>query len=225
MIKAILFDADNTMYYTRKVVKKGDMAAMKFFSKQTKGKKSASYFYKEWVKIVDKLKKSRDYKKGHRDYSYSKLAKRFGLKNANKAYKMSMKLILKNLKIEPSFKPSLKRLRKMKKMKFAIITDDLKKQNLPKLRKFRLTKSFHAVITSNHAKTMKPSKRYYQIAFKKLKVKPKACMVVGDSFEKDLKIAKQLGCTTVLFKKKDKRAHHSINNFNQLLKIIRKKNN
>lgn len=230
MIKAILFDADNTIYYTAKIVKKGDMAAMKFFSKQTKGKKSASYLYKEWVKIVNKLIKSKNYRKRHRDYSYSRLAKKFGLKNADKAYKASIKIIMKNLKIDSSFKPAiekirkLKKLKKTKKIKFAIITEDIKKQNLLKLKKFRLTKSFDVVITADKAKTMKPHKVYYKLAFKKLRVKPKECLVVGDSFEKDLRIAKKLGCVTVLFKKKNRKAHYSINNFNQLVKIIKEKN-
>ena len=219
MIKAILFDADNTIYYTNKVTKNANMKAMRFFAKQTT--KSSSYLHKERRKIVDKVKNSKDPKKRHLKYSYSKLAKKFNLKGANKAYKISIDDAVKNLKIEPTFKSSIK---KLKGIKLAIVSEDYQNQLSMKLRKFKLENHFNAIITVAQAKTMKPSKIYYELAFKKLKIKPKDCVVVGDRFEADLKIPKQLGCKTVLFKKNDKRAHFSINNFNQLVEIINEVN-
>lgn len=57
---------------------------------------------------------------------------------------------------------------------------------------------FDCVVTPDSAKTMKPSKKYYLIILKKFGIRPSETAVVGNSWEKDLLPAKKMGMTTIL---------------------------
>lgn len=59
-------------------------------------------------------------------------------------------------------------------------------------------KHFKCIVTPDSAKTMKPSGKYYRIILKKIKVRPSEAAVVGNSWEKDLLPAKNMGMTTIL---------------------------
>ncbi len=63
---------------------------------------------------------------------------------------------------------------------------------------------FRVVVTPENTGTMKPSRKYYRHVLKNLDVKPEECVVVGDSWERDLKPAKELGMKTVLIAEKEK---------------------
>ena len=226
MIKAILFDADNTIYNTSQVAKLGDMAAMSFFSSQTRKssiRKSSTELYDDWKIIVGRVKHSRDPKRRSRKYSYSILAGKYNLSGVDKAYTLCMSKVLEHLRLTPSFKSSLVRL---EELKFGIITDDSAAQVIQKLRKFRILDKFEVIITSDQTETMKPSRLFYELALKKLKIKPEECAVVGDSFERDLSLPKKQGCLAILFEKggidEKKDADYTIHNFGQLVGIIKK---
>mgnify|MGYP006268202655 CR=1 FL=1 len=47
-------------------------------------------------------------------------------------------------------------------------------------------------------KTMKPSKKYYELVIKKTNLRDNEIIVVGDSWERDLKPAKDIELKTVL---------------------------
>lgn len=59
-------------------------------------------------------------------------------------------------------------------------------------------KHFECIVTPDSAKIMKPSRKYYRIILKKIKVRPSEAAVVGNSWEKDLLPAKKMGMTTIL---------------------------
>ncbi len=60
-------------------------------------------------------------------------------------------------------------------------------------------KYFDALILSHEIGILKPQKKIYDIAIKKLKVKPEECLFVDDQ-EDCLKPAREMGMVTILFK-------------------------
>lgn len=57
---------------------------------------------------------------------------------------------------------------------------------------------FDIIITPRDTGTQKPSKQFYRIIMKELEVFANETIVIGDSWERDLQPAQQLGTTTVL---------------------------
>ncbi len=59
-------------------------------------------------------------------------------------------------------------------------------------------KHFECIVTPDSAKVMKPSGKYYKIVLRKFRIRPSEAAVVGNSWRKDLLPAKGMGITTVL---------------------------
>ncbi|MBI4335252.1 MAG: uridine diphosphate-N-acetylglucosamine-binding protein YvcK, partial [Candidatus Omnitrophica bacterium] len=79
LIRAILFDADNTLYNTRKIAQNADMKAIRHLA--SKSGLSIRRLYSEWKTLVRRLAKSRNPKERHRKYSYSQIAKKHDIYN------------------------------------------------------------------------------------------------------------------------------------------------
>jgi HAD superfamily hydrolase (TIGR01549 family) len=222
-IKAILFDADNTIFRTRRAAKKADMAAMRRLSKILQ--QPPAELYREWTTIVQRLRVSRDPKKRLRKYSYQRLAIKYGITDSAAlavAYQAFLREILKIIELEPSFKRFLKHA---SYLKLALITEAPKDLTRLKLKKFGLERRFSIIITSDDIGKMKPDAKYCTAALraiKKLGITPAECLAVGDSFHKDLQIPKTLGCRTALFGGTDKRANYNIKDYSALLRILNK---
>jgi len=224
IIRAMLFDADNTLYNTRDVGKQADMEAMKMFSKAIKGEKSAEQLYDVWRNMLGpKILKSNDPRIRHRTYSYGILAKQIGIKDkdiVNKAYSAAVKKLGSTIKQKPGLKKVLPILRKFK---CAIITESSMDLTDPKIKGTKLDKVFDTVITSDDIGITKPSKLYYEVALDKLDVEAQECIVIGDDFDKDLKIGGEMGMITVYFgEKTEKRADYSIKNYDNFAQLVGK---
>ncbi len=216
LIRAILFDADNTIYATKGVAKKADIEAMKIFAKKTN--KSVKEIYDIWKKIVIPLMNEKNPKKRTRKYSYMLLAKEIKTNGVNDALEIFMKTLINSIELIPGFDKIIPFLQNYK---LAVITEDTSDLTLPKLRKFKLDQKFDTIITSDKIGEMKPSIDYYEKAFLKFNVQPNECLVIGDNFEKDLKIAKDMGATTISFGSQDDRADFSIKKYEEFQKILR----
>jgi putative hydrolase of the HAD superfamily len=57
---------------------------------------------------------------------------------------------------------------------------------------------FDVVVTYDDSKEKKPSLKPFNLALKKLRIKPEDVVVIGDSIERDIVPAKRLGAKTVL---------------------------
>ncbi len=217
-IMAILFDIDNTLIKTREVSNQVDMAAMQIFEKHIN--LPSSVLYQKWKEIISQLKQSRNPEERTRKYSYSKLA---NILNINKkitenAYKNFLRELINFTKPYEHVHETLSLLRKYK---IAAFTEDSKGTTLAKLKTTNLLQYFNLVITSNDTNIMKPNEEYYNLIFKKLNLSPNECLVIGDNYEKDLEIAKNIGCKTICFGS-DKRADYQITNFSELIEILKR---
>ena len=115
---------------------------------------------------------------------------------------------------------------KGKGLKLGIVTDAPKLKAWIRLAYMKLTNYFDVVVTFEDTKQHKPSKLPFEAALKKLKLKPEECLMVGDWPERDIKGAKAIGIKTCFarygnpnIKKTD--ADYEIKNIKELLDIVK----
>jgi len=66
---------------------------------------------------------------------------------------------------------------------------------------FGIRRLFLDVIESAVVGVRKPNSKIYQLGVNRLELLPKECMVIGDSFSKDIFPAKEVGCYTTWLRK------------------------
>ncbi|MFH1847722.1 MAG: HAD family hydrolase, partial [Candidatus Omnitrophota bacterium] len=124
---------------------------------------------------------------------------------------------LKNdIKTMPGLKSAFPTL---KNYKLAIVTEESRDLTDAKLEALGLAKNFQIILTSDDIGAMKPDERYYKKAFARLKVLPSECLVVGDSYHKDLAIPKKLGAAVVCIGE-SREADYSIKSYRSFLRIL-----
>ena len=81
-----------------------------------------------------------------------------------------------------------------------VFTDEFREIVEKKLEKIfgNWKKYFRFLITPEITKEMKPSEKYYEKILEITKAKPEEIIVIGDSWKRDLKIAREIGMKTVL---------------------------
>ena len=144
MIKAILFDADNTIYRTKDVAKHADMAAMRLFAHEVN--RSPKDVYTLFLEIVTKVKQSNDPKKRTRRHSYELLASQLEIDHVEAAHSMFVHTLIDSLKLVEGVLDFLSQVRGKK---LAVITEDSKEIAMAKLQKFGLGRLFSTIITSD----------------------------------------------------------------------------
>ena len=114
---------------------------------------------------------------------------------------------------------------KRRGIKLAIVSDAPRLKAWIRLVSMKINHLFDVVVTFDDTKKMKPSTAPFKVAFKKLKVKPQECLMVGDRPERDIKGAKKLGMLTCFAKYgnpkgKGSKADYEINDIKELLEIV-----
>lgn len=186
-VKCIAFDADNTLYNSHQAAPFADSAAMKLLSKKVNI--NFQNLYKEWQKIVEKIKDSKEPEIRTRLYSYGQLCTKYNLssKFSQEMFSKFRDTLLANLKATNGIKEILENLPQDK----YVVTDDITQLADKKLTRLDLSGFFKEVITSDKVGTTKPSKNFYVSLLKKYQ--PEEILVVGDNWQKDLEIPAQLG--------------------------------
>ncbi len=210
MIKAIFFDADNTLYKLNS--KRAYQNLFGYLSKEI-GIPRVN-IEGIWQVILDDVldnpEKSLSPYFRHRLYPIKETLKFYGL-SAKKAEAFSKKALNKffddlaeDIKFEKNLKNLIKELKK--KYKLIIFTEEFKKYLPKKLNRIfgNWKKHFLFAVTPDTVKTMKPSEKYFRYALKKLKLKPSEIIVIGDSLERDIIPAKKIGIKTFHIKQKGK---------------------
>ena len=222
MIKAVIFDLDNTLIDFMKMKKHScsaaidamigaglnvehDKAAKVLFELYDKhGLEEKTIFQKFLKKLTDKI----DYKiLASGIVAYRRVRTGFLEPYPNADYVL--------LKL------------KGKGIKLGIVTDAPKLKAWVRLASMKLSNYFDVVVTFEDTKQHKPSKLPFEAALKQLKLKPEECLMVGDWPERDIKGAKALGMKTCFArygnpKIKKSGADFEINNLKSLLNIVKK---
>ena len=114
---------------------------------------------------------------------------------------------------------------KKRGIKLAIVSDAPRLKAWIRLVAMKINHLFDVVVTFDDTKKFKPSTEPFKVAFKKLNVKPHECLMVGDRPERDIKGAKSLGMATCFAKygnpsASGSGADYEINDIKELLEIV-----
>ena len=187
MLKAVLFDLDNTLLDFWKMKRKAsDSAAQAMIKAGLKlpKKKTEEELFHKYVKDIEGERVFQKFLKEKQQYSEKILAAGIN------AY---LKTKQQYLKTYPQVKLTLMKLKK-RKLKLGLITNAPKLKAYQRLDALGLTNFFDLII----AEAKKPAKKSYQSALKQLKLKPEEVLIVGDNPKLDLRRAKEMGMKTCL---------------------------
>lgn len=223
MVRAILFDLDNTLIDFLTFKKETAKAAAKTMVKQGLSATEIETYGKIFS-VYDEY--GIEYQK-----TFYKVIKPFNLE-INKAEKIQQAAILAYLqrkfdvlKPYPMVKPTLKKL-KEKGIQIGVVSDAPRNKVWQRLVLTGLESEFDLVITHDDTMEFKPHPSPFYVALKKLNLLPRACLFVGDNPKRDIKGAKEVGMRTCLAKyglwhKDDSiKADHEIEKFEDLIKVI-----
>lgn len=115
---------------------------------------------------------------------------------------------------------------KNKGIKLGIVTDAPRLKAWIRLASMKLSNFFDVVVTFEDTKKLKPSKMPFEAALRLLNVSPKQCLMVGDWPERDMKGAKKLGIKACFArygnpKAKKSYADFEIKDIRELLEIVK----
>ncbi len=110
-------------------------------------------------------------------------------------------------------------------IKLAIISDAPRLKAWIRLVSMKINHLFDAVVTFEDTKELKPSMMPFKLSFKKLEVEANECLMVGDRPERDIEGAKNLGMLTCFARYGNPKAKYSgadyeINDIKELLDIV-----
>ncbi|MBD3249940.1 HAD-IA family hydrolase [Candidatus Woesearchaeota archaeon] len=232
MIKAILFDLDNTLYdytYAHKVAIKAA-----FYELRKHIRISYSHFSKLYKISRDETHKElAGTASAHNRILYFQ---RLIEKTENtikpdivlKLYDSYWNTLLDNMKIFPGSLEVLKYCRE-NDIKTAIVSDLTTRIQLRKLKKLGISGYVDVLVTSEEAGSEKPHSIMFLLTLNKLKICPEEAVMVGDNAVADIEGANFVGLTTVLLKKGNlskmpkeeyKKPDYSIKNIKGLIKIV-----
>ncbi|MDD4878568.1 MAG: HAD-IA family hydrolase [Candidatus Nanoarchaeia archaeon] len=221
MIKAILFDFDNTIsdFMKWKTLATNNAArAMCKAGLKMPINEAKECLMKEYMKAgIESSKPFQRFLKKHRQCDERILAAGINAYTSSK---------WKNLRPYPGVIPVLRKLKNHYKL--AIVSDAPKLKVYQRLEKLKLTKFFDTVIAYEDTGRKKPSKIPFRKALKELKVKPSEAVFIGDWPDKDIKGAKSIGMKTIfarygyLGKGKIVYADYRAAKFSDILKAVKK---
>jgi len=227
MIKAIIFDLDDTLYPEKSFVQSGFLMVSNYLYKK----------YKISSKKVFNILKI-DFKNGVRKKNFDVLLDKLKLEKIKKD-----RLVKKLVRIYNNHFPSIFLfpdsfifLKKNKKnFKIGLLTNGKRSVQKKKIEALKIKKYFRAIFINSffQENDLERSKSAFKYLLKKLKSSPKETIYVGDNPLRDFKAAKELGLVTVRIKRKkgeykdiffsqENKADYEISNLLELEKVIKK---
>jgi len=196
MLKAILFDLDNTLLDFSGFKRETALAAAKAM-KRTGVPLSEKELYARIFKVYDE--KGIEYQRTFGDVLYGLQLDQHQLERARQAA-----VIAYTKKKYECIKPRSKVIQVLsslkRKYKIGIVTDAPREKAWQRLILVGLDGFFYPVVTYNDTLEHKPSMKPFELAIFLLKVKPEEVLFVGDNPERDVIGAKRAGLKTCLAK-------------------------
>ena len=224
MIKAVFFDLDNTLIDFMRMKNASVDAALSAMLgmglKMDKKSASAMLYETYWKhgiehgKIFQKFLRKATKKIDYRILAAGIVAYRRTQTGVLEPYSMVL--------------PTLIRLREMG-LKLAIISDAPRLNAWIRLVEMKLSYFFDVVVTFDDTGKRKPHRAPFDVALKKLKLKPEECLMVGDWPERDIKGAKSMGLKTAFAKygsvtDADSKADYELKSVGEVLDIVKSLN-
>lgn len=207
-IKCIIFDADNTLYFTKNASKLGYAVLFQFLQQKTGI--SIEKLQSTFNKIVNLAKKDTNPAKRKREYALKNLLSKHFINSPEilaEALEVFWEVVGKNIQPAPEAKKIISALQK--NYILALASDEFQKPLILKLKsalgEFNI---FKIIVTPEITKTMKPSRIYYDKIIEELKLLPSEILMIGDSWDRDLAPARLVGLKTLLVGPKKKGNPH-----------------
>jgi putative hydrolase of the HAD superfamily len=202
MIKAVIFDLDNTLY---------DYDACNVLAEKQLLEVIAAEFHVSEERAAGFLKHSKEYVKyqlgnevasSHNRLLYMQniceQAEKNPLQYAMKFYDTYWNTMLEHMRLYDYVRPLLKELHS-KNIKVGILTDLTAHIQYRKISRLGLTTQIDYLVTSEEAGAEKPSEKMFGLMLGKMKVKPEKAIMIGDSMKKDVEGAKKIGMRSIYF--------------------------
>jgi putative hydrolase of the HAD superfamily len=226
MIKAIIFDLDNTLVDFMTMKDRAIDAAVHAMvdsgleMTQAQAKEKINAIYKregiEYQQVFDEFLKLEYGTIDNKIISAGIVAYRTAREAALKPY--------------PKVFPTLIELIRMG-IKLAIVSDAPSNEAWLRLSYLNFHHLFDVIITYDESREKKPSPAPFNLALDKLKLSPKECLMIGDWAERDVVGAKAVGMKTVFarygdtFNTMHPGSDYDINSISELINIVKKENN
>ncbi len=110
------------------------------------------------------------------------------------------------------------------RIKTAIVSDMTAHMQLRKLERLKIGKHINTIVTSEEAGSEKPHSIMFLLTLHKLGIKPSEAIMVGDNADADIQGAKDVGIKTILVGRSKSLADHSIKKIKELLPLVIKMN-
>ena len=223
MIKAIIFDLDDTLYSYNELNKQGINEICNYTCEKLKIEKEK--FYEAFDKAKKEVKDTLgDVASSHNRLLYCQKTLENLKKNqfsiALEMYEVYWQYILKNMKLNANALEVLK-FCKQKKIKIGICTDLTAHIQHRKIRKLGIDEYIDAIVTSEEGGVEKPNFKMYNKILEKLNVLSGETLFVGDSLKKDVLGSVEYGMKALWYSKINNEKCQSIQNFDELLEILK----
>lgn len=205
MIKAVIFDLDNTVYDYDFCHNKS-MSMLCSYACQ-----SFSLTEEQFYKLFDNAKEDVKNQLGEVGASHNRilymqvLSEFIGLpptKYALAMYDVYWNTMLDNMTLFPYVKELMGYL-KSKGIVIAVLTDLTAHIQHRKIQRLGLDNYIDVLVTSEEAGQEKPSKVAFERVIRKLKFEPEEILMIGDSLSKDIKGAEHMGMNAIMFSLED----------------------
>lgn len=201
MIKAVIFDFDDTLEKYKLAKHYAEKEVEKYFYKKHRIKNAAKLLDDLDLHYTIKGRTKKDVGLYKRELWFKDIFDKLKIKPKKGEIRRLTKLywdsVEKKVILMPNTKKILEKLKKRFKLAVISDSDGSRATKIKRLWKLGITRLFDLIVTGDDVKTTKPDKRFYSAVFKRLKVKPKECVMVGDKPEYDLQLAKKLGLKTI----------------------------
>ncbi len=228
MIKLVLLDIDDTICNSSKAYEYGLNKAYNFLKKRyplLNKKVFLQTYTKARAQIYIEL--SGTASMHNRFLYFQRMFELLGLsldpKVLDKITEVFWNNVYSHLRLSPRVKETLNTI-KENNIKIGVISDLMAHVQIKKLEKLGISKYIDFIVTSEESGKEKPHPSIFLLALKKGNCLPEEAVMVGDSIERDIIGAKNVGITSVLVTKEKRKnptpADYSITNIRELLDII-----
>ncbi|MBW3003385.1 HAD family hydrolase [Candidatus Woesearchaeota archaeon] len=235
-MKAIIFDFDNTLDDFASVKRKAEQGIADYLHK--KHDILPDYFVKKFEEIDLQISHCGAVKRNPKLYDRYWWFKEFfcltgmkvGKKEIDSLVQMYWNYINKKAKLLPHVKSTLNYLKKRYTLVVMSDSDGKRSLKIDRIKAVGIYDVINLIVLGDDVKINKPSLKYYDYILRRLKLKARDCVMVGDKPEVDLRLAKKLGMKTVWIKhgswskqlkgKKFSYVDYTVTDFKQLRKIF-----
>ncbi|HMA99604.1 MAG TPA: HAD family hydrolase [Spirochaetota bacterium] len=201
MLKAVLFDLDNTLYSYTHANNKGLYKSLKKFCActNTAYKKAAAAHDRIRLELKEDLDNAPACHNRVLFYKrmFEEVKKVVDYKQVLKVYRTYWRFFYKNIKPACGLLKVMSRLRELG-LKTAVVSNYVSSHQLKKLSLLKLASFFDAVVISEEVGLEKPAPGIFAYTLDKLALKPQAAVMVGDNYRADIKGAAACTIKTVL---------------------------